>query len=66
MPAGVIGGSVVLSLCMACLLGLSISTLLHMLKLDPKIAAGPVTLAVADVFTLLVYFNLGRLLLGGG
>lgn len=65
LPAVVIGGSILLSLCMACLLGLSIPVLLRALKLDPKIAAGPVTLAVADVFTLLFYFNLGRLLLGG-
>jgi magnesium transporter len=66
LAAVVIGGSIVLSLCMACLLGISIPALLHALKLDPKIAAGPVTLALTDIFTLLFYFNLGALLLGGG
>ena len=61
----VIGASVALSMGMACVLGLGVPTLLHALRLDPKIAAGPITLALADVFSLLVYFNLGRLLLGG-
>jgi magnesium transporter len=31
--------------------------LLHHLKLDPKIAAGPVTLALADFFALVFYFT---------
>ncbi len=57
-PALVIGGSILLSLCSACLMGLSIPTLLYALRLDPKIAAGPVTLALTDIFTLLFYFGL--------
>jgi magnesium transporter len=36
---------------------------LHALKLDPKIAAGPMTLALADVFTILSYFSLAAYLL---
>lgn len=59
----VIGSSIVLSLCAASLIGLSIPTLLHALKLDPKIAAGPVTLALADLCTLLFYFSLATWLL---
>jgi len=55
-PALVIGTTILLSLCSACLVGLSIPTLLHALRLDPKIAAGPVTLALTDIFTLLFYF----------
>ena len=58
-----IGGSVLLSLETACLLGLSIPTLLHALKLDPKIAAGPVTLAMSDIATLLYYFGIATALL---
>lgn len=58
-----IGASVLLSLCMACFFGLSVPTLLHALKLDPKIAAGPITLGLTDVFTLLFYFSLAALLL---
>src|SRR3984893_4042219 len=55
--AGVIGGSIALSLVTACLFGLGVPSLLHRLKLDPKIAAGPVTLALADFFALVLYFT---------
>lgn len=61
--AAAIGGGIWLSLCGACGLGLSIPTLLHALRLDPKIAAGPVTLALTDVLTLLAYFRLASALL---
>ncbi|MCU0916752.1 MAG: magnesium transporter [Planctomycetes bacterium] len=63
LAALAVGGSILLSICAACLIGLSVPTLLHALRLDPKIAAGPVTLAVADIFTLLFYFGLATLLL---
>jgi magnesium transporter len=59
-----IGSSILLSLLMACLIGLGIPSLLHACKLDPKIAAGPITLAFTDILTLLLYFSLGALLLG--
>ena len=62
--AGVsVGASLLLALCAASLFGLSIPTGLHALKLDPKIAAGPVTLAFTDVFTLLFYFGMAAWLL---
>ena len=61
--AVVIGGSIALSLLTACLFGLSVPSLLHHWKLDPKIAAGPITLALADVCALLLYFSAARLLL---
>jgi magnesium transporter len=64
MAALAIGMSILLTTSMACLFGLSVPSLLHALKLDPKIAAGPVTLALTDIFTLLVYFTLGTVLLG--
>jgi magnesium transporter len=63
LPALVIGGSVLISLLGACLFGLCVPALLHWLKLDPKIAAGPVTLAVTDLFTLFSYFGLASLVL---
>jgi len=53
----VIGGSISVSLLTACLFGLGVPSLLHRFKLDPKIAAGPVTLALADFFALLFYFT---------
>ena len=58
-----IGGSITLSLCSACFFGLTVPTLLHTFKLDPKIAVGPLTLALTDIFTLLFYFTLAALLL---
>jgi len=63
LAAFTIGTSISLALWAACFFGLSVPALLHALKLDPKIVAGPVTLAVADVFTLLFYFGLAALVL---
>jgi magnesium transporter len=57
----VIGGSIFLTVSAASFFGLAIPSLLHWLKLDPKIAAGPITLALTDICTLLFYFNLGAL-----
>lgn len=53
----VIGGSIAVSMVVACLIGLSVPAVLHRFKLDPKIAAGPVSLALADLCTLLIYLN---------
>jgi magnesium transporter len=58
-----IGGSIGLSLVTACLFGVSIPSLLHSLKLDPKIAAGPMTLAVTDFVALAFYFGIASLVL---
>ena len=63
LAACAIGGSISLALGAACFFGLSVPALLHALKLDPKIAAGPVTLAFTDIFTLLLYFSLAAMLL---
>ena len=58
LPALVIGGSLVLTLTTACLVGLSIPTALHALRLDPKIAAGPLALTISDLFTIAIYLSL--------
>jgi len=63
LEASVIGGSIFAALLMACLLGLSVPTVLHALRLDPKVAAGPVTLALTDIFTVFFYLGLATLLL---
>ncbi|OGV45671.1 MAG: magnesium transporter MgtE [Lentisphaerae bacterium GWF2_44_16] len=63
MPAVSIAVSILLSLITSCLIGVMIPSLMHSLKLDPKIASGPIALAVADVFTILIYFNMARILL---
>lgn len=59
----VIGLSIFLSIVAACLTGRSIPTALHAMRLDPKISAGPLTLGLADIFTLVIYFNTALLLL---
>ena len=48
----------------ACLLGVLMPTALRALKADPKIAAGPIVLALTDLATLLCYFNMAGILLG--
>jgi len=63
LQAFAIGGSICLSIVTACLLGVAIPTTIHKLKIDPKVAAGPIVLASADVATLLFYFNMGHWLL---
>jgi magnesium transporter len=63
LAAVAIGASITLVIMVACLLGLSIPTLLHSLKLDLKIAAGPMTLAMADIFTVIIYLSLAAVLL---
>lgn len=67
---GAVGVGLVLTLAItvamitACLLGVLMPTALRALKADPKIAAGPIVLALTDVATLLFYFNLAGMLLG--
>jgi magnesium transporter len=61
--AVVISTTIVGSLLLAGLLGFAVPMILRMGKRDPKIAAGPITLALADVFALLFYFTLAMLAL---
>ncbi len=63
LAALVIGLSIMASVFTAGLVGLSIPTLLHAIHEDSKIAAGPITLALADILTLLYYFNLATFVL---
>ncbi|HYT88255.1 MAG TPA: magnesium transporter [Gemmataceae bacterium] len=56
---GGIGGGVAV----AALVGLTVPTVLRLLRRDPQVAAGPIVLALADMATLLLYFNLARWLL---
>ena len=58
-----IGASVMLALCSASFFGLSVPSLLHKTKLDPRVAAGPLVLGLADIFTLFFYFTLAHFLL---
>lgn len=47
----------------AAAIGLAMPLVLKLMKCDPQVASGPIALAIADMFTLLLYFNLGRWLL---
>lgn len=47
---------------LACLIGIIIPSLLHSFKLDPKVASGPVTLALTDITTILIFLNFGSLI----
>ena len=62
-PAVVISGSLAIGVSAACLLGISIPTLLHVAKLDLTIAAGPMTLATTDIAMLLLYLGITSALL---
>lgn len=64
LPSLVIGGTIALAMLASCLIGLLVPTVLHALGRDPRSAAGPITLAVADLSTLLFYFEMADLALG--
>ena len=53
-----LASSILLSMLTACLLGVALPTLVRAMRGDPKIAAGPIVLALADLATLLLYFSL--------
>jgi magnesium transporter len=59
-----VGSSVALSLAGASLLGLTVPSVLHALRLDPKVAGGPIALALADILTVLLYLVAGAVLIG--
>ncbi len=59
----VIGASILLVELQAAIWGLSIPAILHKTGLDPKISAGPITLAMTDICTILFYFGLAAILL---
>jgi magnesium transporter len=64
MVAAIIGASICLSMVTACLLGVILPTIVRRFRGDPKIAAGPIVLAMADIATLLTYFSLAAWLIG--
>ncbi len=64
MAGVVIASGVLGSLLAASFLGVSIPVLLHRLKLDLRVATGPVTLALADICTIATYFSLAALIIG--
>lgn len=63
LPALVISTTICLSVVAAGVIGMSIPTLLHAINEESKIASGPLTLAAADIITILLYFNAALLIL---
>jgi len=65
LPASLsIGGSVTVSVLVAAQLGILVPVILRIVHWDPKIAAGPITLAAADLFTVTTYLVTAKLVLG--
>jgi magnesium transporter len=65
LPASLsIGGSVTVSVLVAAQLGILVPVILRIVHWDPKIAAGPITLAAADLFTVTCYLVTAKLVLG--
>ncbi len=60
----VIAGGIFGSLMTACFLGVSVPAFFHRLRLDMRVASGPLTLALADICTVVVYFSLAAFILG--
>lgn len=63
IAASIIGVTINLSVLMAGIIGVSVPTLLHAIHEESKIASGPLTLAAADIITIVLYFNVALLLL---
>lgn len=59
-----VGESIACAIVTACLLGVAIPTIIRRLKFDPKVAAGPIVLAAADISTLLFYFSMAQWMRG--
>jgi len=64
IQAVAVGASVILSILTACILGVLVPSLIRALRIDPKVAAGPIALACTDVCTLLYYFNMMNIIAG--
>jgi Mg/Co/Ni transporter MgtE len=55
---------VTVSVLVAAQLGILVPVILRIVHWDPKIAAGPITLAAADLFTVTTYLVTAKLVLG--
>ena len=64
MPTVVIAVSICFAMISACLLGIIIPAIIRKFRADPKVASGPIVLAISDIVTLIFYFNLAKWLIG--
>jgi magnesium transporter len=62
-PALVVGGSICLAIIGSATIGATMPVLLHLLRLDPRVASGPVALMVTDIITTAIYVGLATWLL---
>jgi magnesium transporter len=62
--AAVVAATILTSLVISGVVGFLVPVLLRRGERDPKIAAGPTTLAIVDIIALLIYFTLAMLALG--
>jgi magnesium transporter len=63
LVAAVIGVTVTASMTTAAVLGVALPGTLRAMRRDPRIAAGPIVLALADFLALTLYFNVARWIL---
>jgi len=58
-PAAVLAVSIAAAMALAATTGVLIPAALHALKLDPRVAAGPLVLMLTDIATTTIYLGLG-------
>ncbi len=61
--AGIVGVSLILTLCVATVVGAMVPFLAEKLKLDPAVASGPFITTINDVLGLVIYFAIATRLL---
>jgi magnesium transporter len=57
-PALVIGAAITISVIVSAIIGVMVPLILHTVKLDPRIASGPIVLMLVDTITTLIYLSL--------
>jgi len=60
----IVGFTMVIVVLFGSLVGISLPFILNKLKLDPAVASSPLVASIADVFGVLVYLLIARLILG--
>ncbi len=63
MPILGIAVSVIAAMMASAFFGATFPIILHAMKLDPKVAAGPVVLMIADILTITIYLTLCTMIL---
>jgi magnesium transporter len=55
--------SVAVTMLLAALLGRTVPKVIHLMRLNPRVASGPITLAIVDVMTITIYLSLASAVL---